>query len=189
MVCNANGSMKSPQEQLRDYEYYIEREINKINIYNVYWCFFELRSRSQIPTENILKNDALCKSQLIRALKFRKYSPRTLDIFLEESAKNSIPLPYVKWFYEDKRAALWLKMVLEKNEILSDSIFTESDVTIFIHNIIFNSNLFISNMKLHNRDHHNDNEAAVFNKKLSLEKLKEAYVHSKASSKDTKIFN
>lgn len=189
MVRNANDSMESPQEQLREYEDYIERKINKLNIYNVYWCFFELRSRSQIPTENILKNDALCKSQLIRALKFRKYSPRTLDIFLEESAKNSIPLPYVKWFYEDKRAALWLKMVLEKNEILSDLIFTESDVTIFIHNIIFNSNLFITNRILRNKDYDGDSAATVVNKKLSLETLKKAYIHSKVSSKDTKRLN
>lgn len=189
MVRNANDSMESSQEQLREYEDYIERKINKLNIYNVYWCFFELRSRSQIPTENILKNDALCKYQLIRVLKYRKYSPRTLDIFLEESAKNSIPLPYVKWFYEDKRAALWLKMVLEKNEILSDSIFTESDVTIFIHNIIFNSNLFITNMKLRDRDYYRDNEEIIFKKKLSLEYLKESYIISKNSPKNIKWLN
>lgn len=189
MVRNANDSMESPQEQLREYEDYIERKINKLNIYNVYWCFFELRSRSQIPTENILKNDALCKYQLIRVLKYRKYSPRTLDIFLEESAKNSIPLPYVKWFYEDKRAALWLKMVLEKNEILSDSIFTESDVTIFIHNIIFNSNLFITNRKLRDRDYYRDNEETIFKKKLSLEYLKESYILSNNSPKNIKWLN
>ena len=123
---------------LMENEKYIEKKVNALSIYNVYWCLYELGWRRQLPTETVLKNDSFCKLQLIRILKEQRYSVRSLNIFLEVSAENSIPLPYVKWFYEDARAALWLKMVLENTINSSEPIISKSDISIFIHDVIFN---------------------------------------------------
>ena len=176
---------KSLSELDRKKEEYIEKRINALSIYNVYWCLFELRSRAQLPAENILKDDSFCKLQLIRILKKQRYDSRSLNIFLEASAENSIPLSYVKWFYEDKRAALWLNMVLKKHNILTESIFIESDITIFVHNVIYNKHLFIRGRSLQ-AGHNTDNESLVSEKKVSLNFLKEAYFRNKVDPRDVK---
>lgn len=167
---------------LMENEKYIEKKVNALSIYNVYWCLYELGWRRQLPTETVLKNDSFCKLQLIRILKEQRYSVRSLNIFLEVSAENSIPLPYVKWFYDDTRAALWLKMVLENTINLNESTITESDITIFIHDIIFNKKLLILNKKIVEKN--SDSQIAF--KKITLEKLKEAYLLSQVNSKDIK---
>ena len=121
---------------LMENEKYIEKKVNALSVYNVYWCLFELRERGQLPTGTVLKNDSFCKLQLISLLKKHKYNVIKLNNFLEASAENSIPLSSVKWFYDDTRAALWLKMVLENTINLNESTITESDITIFIHDFI-----------------------------------------------------
>ncbi|MGP5303473.1 hypothetical protein [Psychrobacter celer] len=163
-------------------EKYIEKKVNALSIYNVYWCLYELRERAQLPTETVLKNDSFCKLQLIRILKEQRYSVRSLNIFLEVSAENSIPLPYVKWFYEDARAALWLKMVLENTINSSEPIISKSDISIFIHDVIFNKKLLVLNGEI--VDGNSDSQIAF--KKITLEKLKDAYLLSRVNSKDIK---
>lgn len=182
---NVIDDEKSLSELDRKKEEYIEKRINALSIYNVYWCLFELRSRARLPAENILKDDSFCKLQLIRILKKQRYDSRSLNIFLEASAENSIPLSYVKWFYEDKRAALWLNMVLKKHNILTESIFIESDITIFVHNVIYNKHLFIRGRSLQ-AGHNTDNESLVSEKKVSLNFLKEAYFRNKVDPRDVK---
>ena len=173
------------QNYTRRDEEYIEKRINALSAYNAYWCFFELRSQGRFPSKTILKDDAICKLQLIKFLKNAKYSPRSLDALLEISAVNSIPLSYVKWFYDDKRAALWLNMVLKKRDILHDSILIESEITNFIHNVIFNKNLLVTGKELREGDD-DYNESLISWKKISLTLLKTAYIRSKVSSKDTR---
>ena len=51
---------------LMENEKYIEKKVNALSIYNVYWCLYELGWRRQLPTETVLKNDSFCKLQLIR---------------------------------------------------------------------------------------------------------------------------
>lgn len=167
---------------LMENEKYIEKKVNALSIYNVYWCLYELGWRRQLPTETVLKNDSFCKLQLIRILKQRRYSVRSLNIFLEVSAENSIPLPYVKWLYEDARAALWLKMVLENTINSSESIITESDISIFIHDVIFNKKFLISDKKI--VEENSDSQVKL--KKITLKSLKDAYLLSQVNSKDIK---
>lgn len=174
-----NG-LRNGSDILIENEKYIEKKINALSVYNVYWCMYELRLRSQLPTDIILKDDSFCKLRLIRILKQRRYSTRSLNIFLEVSAENSIPLSYVKWFYDDIRAALWLKMVLRNTINSSESIITESDISIFIHDVIFNKKLLILNRKIVEKN--SDSQVAF--KKIALEKLKDAYLLSKVKSKD-----
>lgn len=174
-----NG-LRNSSEILIENEKYIEKKVNALSVYNVYWCLSELRERGQLPTGTVLKNDSFCKLQLIRILKQRRYNVRSLNIFLEVSAENSIPLSYVKWFYDDTRAALWLKMVLRNTINSSESIITESDISIFIHDVIFNRKLLLSNKKIVERN--SDSQVAL--KKITLELLKDAYLLSQVNSKD-----
>lgn len=174
--------MRNSSEILIEKEKYIEKKVNALSVYNVYWCLSELRERGQLQTGTVLKNDPFCKLQLIRILKQRRYSVRDLNIFLEVSAENSIPLSYVKWFYDDTRAALWLNMVLRNTINSSESIITESDVSIFIHDIIFNKKLLISNQEIVERT--NDSQVAL--KKITLGLLKDAYLLSRVNSTDIK---
>lgn len=167
---------------LMENEKYIEKKINALSTYNVYWGLSELRERGQLPTGTVLKNDSFCKLQLISLLKKHKYNVIKLNNFLEASAENSIPLSSVKWFYDDTRAALWLKMVLENTINSSESIITESDISIFIHDVIFNKKLLVLNGKI--VDGNSDSQIAF--KKITLEKLKEAYLLSQVNSKDIK---
>lgn len=176
-----NG-LRNSSEILIENEKYIEKKVNALSVYNVYWCLFELRERGQLPTGTVLKNDSFCKLQLIRILKQRRYSVRSLNIFLEVSAENSIPLSYVKWLYDDTRAALWLKVVLRNTINSSESIITESDISIFIHDVIFNKKLLVLNGEI--VDGNSDSQTAF--KKITLEKLKEAYLLSQVNSKDIK---
>lgn len=129
-----------------------------------------------------MKNDSFCKLQLIRILKEQRYSVRSLNIFLEVSAENSIPLPYVKWFYEDARAALWLKMVLENTINSSEPIISKSDISIFIHDVIFNKKLLILDKKI--VEENSDSQVKL--KKITLKSLKDAYLLSQVNSKDIK---
>lgn len=177
-----NTESKTSQDIHMENESYIEKKVNSLSTYNVYWCQSELRARSQLPTEGVLKNDALCKRQLIRVLKHKKYNPRRLDIFLESSAENSIPLSYIKWFYDDKRAALWLNMILKTYNISSNKILTESDIEIFTHDIVFNRGISISNNKIIETYDHL--EISLKNK--TLEFLKNTYLRSKVGEKDIK---
>lgn len=174
-----NG-LRNSSEILIENEKCIEKKVNALSVYNVYWCLSELRERGQLQTGTVLKNDSFCKLQLIRILKQRRYSVRSLNIFLEVSAENSIPLLYVKWFYDDTRAALWLKMVLRNTINSSESIITESDISIFIHDVIFNTKLLLSNKKIVERN--SDSQVAL--KKITLELLKAAYLLSRVNSKD-----
>lgn len=167
---------------LMENEKYIEKKVNALSIYNVYWCLYELGWRRQLPTETVLKNDSFCKLQLIRILKEQRYSVRSLNIFLEVSAENSIPLPYVKWFYEDARAALWLKMVLENTINSSEPIISKSDISIFIHDVIFNKKLLILDKKI--VEENSDSQVKL--KKITLKSLKDAYLLSQVNSKDIK---
>lgn len=167
---------------LMENEKYIEKKVNALSIYNVYWCLYELGWRRQLPTETVLKNDSFCKLQLIRILKEQRYSVRSLNIFLEVSAENSIPLPYVKWFYEDERAALWLKMVLENTINSSEPIISKSDISIFIHDVIFNKKLLILDKKI--VEENSDSQVKL--KKITLKSLKDAYLLSQVNSKDIK---
>ena len=73
---------KSLSELDRKKEEYIEKRINALSIYNVYWCLFELRSRARLPAENILKDDSFCKLQLIRILKKQRYDSRACLQFI-----------------------------------------------------------------------------------------------------------
>ena len=167
---------------LMENEKYIEKKVNALSIYNVYWCLYELGWRRQLPTETVLKNDSFCKLQLIRILKEQRYSVRSLNIFLEVSAENSIPLPYVKWFYEDARAALWLKMVLENTINSSEPIISKSDISIFIHDVIFNKKLLILDKKIVEEN----SNSQVKLKKITLKSLKDAYLLSQVNLKDIK---
>lgn len=161
-------------------EKYIEKRVNALSIYSVYWCMYELRLVGDLPTGTILKGDSFCKKRLIRILKQRAYSPRDLNRLLEASAENSIPLYYVKWFYEDRRAALWLNMVLKKYNIPSSSISIESNIDIFVHDVIFNIRVLIQNKKVVDQD----SDAQIKLKKKTLNLLKDAYLLSKLNSKD-----
>ena len=176
-----NG-LRNGREVLMDNEKYIEKKINSLSVYNVYWCMYELRLRGQLPTEIILKDDSSCKLRLIRILKKKRYDPKSLNIFLEVSAENSIPLSYVKWFYEDKRAALWLNMVLKQYGLPSNLVSIESDIDVFVHDVIFNRRVLIQNKNIVERD----SDAQIALKKETLDLLKDAYLLSKLQSKDIK---
>ena len=169
-------------KSLMENEKYIEKKINALNTYNVYWCLHELGWRGKLLEGRVLKNDSFCKLQLISLLKKHKYNVIKLNNFLEASAENSIPLSSVKWFYDDTRAALWLKMVLENTINLNESTITESDITIFIHDFIFNNKLLILNKKIVEKN----SDSQVKLKKITLESLKDAYLLSQVNSKDIK---
>ena len=154
-------------------EKYIEKRVNALSIYSVYWCMYELRLVGDLPTGTILKGDSFCKKRLIRILKQRPYSPRDLNSLLEASAENSIPLYYVKWFYEDRRAALWLNMVLKKYNIPSNLVSIESDIDVFVHDVIFNIRVLIQNKKVVDQD----SDAQIKLKEKTLNLLKDAYSH------------
>ena len=85
---------------------YIERKINSLSFYSAYWCLFGLRSLHILPEKWILRDDTRVKSKLIHILKKKNYSPKNLDRILQASADESVPISYVRWFYEDDRAAL-----------------------------------------------------------------------------------
>ena len=165
-------------------EKYIEKRVNALSIYSVYWCMYELRLVGDLPTGTILKDDSFCKKRLIRILKQRPYSPRDLNRLLEASAENSIPLYYVKWFYEDRRAALWLNMVLKKYNINipSNLVSIESDIDVFVHDVIFNRRVLIQNKKVVEHD----SDAQIALKKETLELLKDIYFLSKINLKDVR---
>ena len=182
MTEKPTNNEKSFKKSHEENEKYIEKRVNALSIYNVYWCMYELRLKVDLPTGTILKDDSLCKERLIRILKQRPYSPRDLNILLEASAEYSIPLYYVKWFYEDRRAALWLNMVLKKDNIPSSSISIESDIDIFVHDIIFNKRVLIENKEIIEKD----SDAQIALKKMTLELLKDAYLLSQVNSKDIK---
>ena len=164
---------------------YIEKKINSLSFYSAYWCLFGLRSLHKFPDKQILRDDTHVKSKLIHILKKANYSPKTLDEILQKSADESVPLSYVRWFYEDDRAALWLNMVLKKYNAASDYIQTKSDIAIFSHNLIFNANIRILGKAIHiGPDSYND--ALVLNKKQVLGFLERAYVRSKVGLGKTK---
>lgn len=164
---------------------YIEKKINSLSVYSAYWCLFTLRSLNKFLDRQILRDDTNVKSKLIRILKKVNYSPKNLDEILQISADESVPLSYVRWFYEDDRAALWINMVLKKYNVVSDYIQTKSDITIFAHNLIFNANIRISGKNIHiGSDSYND--SLVLNKKQVLGFLEQAYVRSKVGLGKTK---
>ena len=167
---------------------YIKSKVNALSIYNTYWCLVELRSRLTIQQQDILKNDPLCKLKLIETLKKQKYNPKDLDRLLEISTNNSIPLSYVKWFYEDNRAAIWLNMVLKNRNILADNIYKESDISIFIHNLIFNKKILVTAKEVYEGTE-GYNETLLYNKRLVLDLLETAYIRSKVPSKEMKWLN
>lgn len=157
---------------------YIEKKINSLSFYSAYWCLFGLRSLHKLPDKQILRDDNHVKSKLIHILKKANYNPKTLDEILQTSADESIPLSYVRWFYEDDRAALWLNMVLKKYNIAGDYIQTKTDIAIFAHNLIFNADIRISGKAIYIvSDSYND--SLVLNKKQALGFLEKAYVRSK----------
>lgn len=164
---------------------YIEKKINSLSFYSAYWCLFELRSLYALPEKQILRDDTRVKSKLIHILKKANCNPKKLDEILQTSADESVPLSYVRWFYEDDRATLWLNMVLKKYNVASGYIQTKSDIAIFAHNLIFNSNIRISGREIHiGYDSYND--ALVLNKKQVLGFLEQAYVRSKVGLGKTK---
>lgn len=164
---------------------YIEKKINSLSFYSAYWCLFKLRSLHKLPDRQILRDDTHVKSKLIHILKKANYNPKNLDGILQTSADESIPLSYVKWFYEDDRAALWINMVLKKYDVASDYIQAKSDIAIFAHNLIFNVNIRISGKEIHiGSDPYND--SLVLNKKQVLSFLEKAYVRSKVGLGKTK---
>lgn len=177
--------LRNSSEILIEKEKYIEKKVNALSVYNVYWCLSELHSRNKLRTEDIRKNDSLCKIQLVNALKRSKYGYKDIDAIFEISAVNNIPFSYVKWFYEDDRAALWLSMVLKGYGILSNAILSESDISILVHDIIFNRKLFIRN-NIFSEDGSNDTEWIVSSKKMALAKLKQDYLCTKVNEKDVK---
>ena len=167
---------------------YIEKKVNSLSIYNAYWCLCELRLRNNFPPTHILRDDPQCKFQLIRILKEANYTPENLNILLEISAKNSIPLSYVKWIYEDARAALWLYMILKKSNLPSNVIQSETDTLIFIHDFIFNMNLLVVGKELHKASVAY-NETLISNKMLVIKNLRRTYLYSKINAKEVKWLN
>tara|TARA_R100000935_G_scaffold24731_2_gene44359 strand:+ start:4082 stop:5680 length:1599 start_codon:yes stop_codon:yes gene_type:complete len=164
---------------------YIEKKINSLSFYSAYWCLFELRSLHRLPDRQILRDDTRIKLKLIRILKNANYSPKGLDEILQTSADESVPLSYVRWFYEDDRAALWINMVLKKYNVASGYIQTKSDIAIFAHNFIFNTNVQVLAKSIHiGSDSYND--SLVLNKKQVLGFLEQAYVRSKVGLGKTK---
>lgn len=164
---------------------YIEKKVNYLSAYSAYWCLFELRSLGELSLQDILKDDTHVKSKLINILKRKNCSPKFLDGILQVSADQSIPLSYVKWFYEDDRTTLWINMVLRKHGILNDYIRTKSDIAIFAHNLIFNTNLqLIGGIIDSNFDAYND--SLVLRKRQTLEFLQQAYNRSRIKLSETK---
>lgn len=164
---------------------YIENKINSLSIYNAYWFLFELRSNSISPPVYILKDDSLIKKQIISILKQLNCTPKNLDNFLQRSARNSIPLSYVRWFYEDARAALWLNMFLKKLKIVSNHINIDSDIDIFVHDLIFNEKLIFAAGNFQ-RAPDNYNESLIDRKKEALDTLRNIYINSSVGYKKTK---
>src|SRR5699024_1133208 len=143
-----NGSVNDIELSKKN-EKYIEQKVKALSVYNTYWCLLNLYSRGQLRTEEVRKNDSLCRDLLSNILK-RRYSTsrKDIDAIFETSAINNISFAYVKWFYENDRAALWLSMVLKGLDRISDPILTEADVSVIVHDIIFNRNLFIKNREI-----------------------------------------
>jgi uncharacterized protein YcfL len=164
---------------------YIEKKVNSLSFYSVYWCLFGLRSLYKLSEKQILRDDTNVKSKLIHILKKANYNPKSLDRILQTSADESIPLSYVKWFYEDDRAALWINMVLKKYNVVSDYIQTKSDIEIFAHNFIFNTNVQVLAKSIHTGPE-SYNDSLVLNKKQVLSFLEKAYVRSKVGLGKTK---
>lgn len=194
MSTSVNTSIFIPKERISKQEKYIKNKVNGLSSYNVYWCLFELRlqGRLKVHTQKILENDALCKFQLIKILKQEQYRTDgiNVDTLLETIAENNIPFSYVKWFYNDKRAAIWLKIVLEKHNFASETIFIESDIAIFVHDIIFNRQLNVIGRKICELlgQEADNGESLIFYKVMIFEYLKEAYISSKIDSKGKKWF-
>lgn len=182
---DANQNLNNRQSIATKNDEYIEKKINNLSIYNAYWCLFELRSQHKIPSAYILKDDSLSKNRIIIILKQSKCTPKKLDNFLQTSAMNSIPLSYVRWFYEDARAALWLNMVLKKLNIISNHISIESDIEIFAHDLIFNEKLMFAAGNFH-RAPDSYNESLIARKKEALDILKNIYINSSVGYKKTK---
>ena len=180
-----NGSVNGIELSKKN-EKYIEQKVKALSVYNTYWCLLNLYSRGQLRTEEVRKNDSLCRDLLSNILK-RRYSTsrKDIDAIFETSAINNISFAYVKWFYENDRAALWLSMVLKGLDLISDPILTEADISVIVHDIIFNRNLFIKNRDIC-EGNSDDEEWIVTSKKLSLIKLKQVYSNNKISEKDIK---
>lgn len=188
-VVNDNGVQNrsgKPKQYISNSEY-IEKKIHSLSIYDAYWCLFELRSQHRVPQSYILKDDSGSKLKVISILKGCNYRHKDLDKFLQTSAKNSIPLSYVKWFYEDARAALWLYMVLKKFNIVNNHISLDSDIAIFVHDIVFNKKLAIREGRLCEVEVDDTYyERWIGNKKKSLDVLKNAYLRSSVEPKKTR---
>ncbi|WP_369957826.1 hypothetical protein AB8P72_12580 [Psychrobacter sp. CLB018] len=180
-----NGSVNGIELSKKN-EKYIEQKVKALSVYNTYWCLLNLYSRGQLRTEEVRKNDSLCRDLLSKILK-RRYSTsrKDIDAIFETSAINNISFAYVKWFYENDRAALWLIMVLKGLDLISDPILTEADISVIIHNIIFNKNIFIRKGLVYEGDS-DDEEWIITSKKLSLTHLKQVYIHNKVSEKNIK---
>ena len=185
MIEDTNQHKNALEKHIAERDKHIEKKVNSLSVYNVYWCLAELHSRGKLRTEDVRKNDSLCKIQLVNTLKRSNYAYKDIDAIFEISAVNNIPFSYVKWFYEDNRAALWLSMILKGCGILSNAILSESDLSILIHDIIFNRNLFIRGEKLI-EDDSSDSEWIVSSKKISLAYLKQAYIRTKVNEKGLK---
>ena len=185
MITTINQNGSASEKRIAERDKYIEKKVNSLSVYNMYWCLSELHSRNKLRTEGIRKNDSLCKIQLLNTLKRSKYSYKDIDAIFEISAVNNLPFSYIKWFYEDDRAALWLSMVLKGYGILNDTILIESDISILVHDIIFNKKLFVRNSILC-EDDSNDNEWIIFSKKISLAYLKQTYILTKVNERDVK---
>ena len=178
-----NGSNRSKKYISNDE--YIEKKIDRLSIYDTYWCLFMLRSQHKIPQSYILKDDAGSKLSIISILKDHSCTKKDIDRFLQTSARNSIPLSYVKWFYEDARAALWMHMALKKLNIISDPIGIESDIAIFVHDVIFNRKFAIGEEELCEVPD-TYYERWIINKKKGLDVLKNIYLRSSVEPKETK---
>ncbi|WP_252962970.1 hypothetical protein [Psychrobacter sp. PSP] len=187
-------NQKAQSKYIPDLEY-ITKKVNALSVYDTYWCLFYLRSIHKYKYEYILKNDKNVKLQLLNYFSEKNLSKHAVDSILKKSADNNIPYKYTKWFYNNKRAALWLYMVLKYQGLLdnylavnSNQLALDSDIDIFIHDIIFNIHFQILEDSITERDE-GDVRTNIYFKKSSFDFLNKVYLLSGVENQSLKWIN
>ena len=63
MIEDTNQHKNALEKHIAERDKHIEKKVNSLSVYNVYWCLAELHSRGKLRTEDVRKNDSLCKIQ------------------------------------------------------------------------------------------------------------------------------
>lgn len=125
----------------------IDKVIARMSNYEAYWHAVNYNQHKK-SLDPILLDDIFIKRTLGCNLKSYIKSERDLTRFLDLTGFISIPIERVRWFYNDQRAAFWLRIISDRDNPNLDSIYSTTDIDVFKHNLIFNKDLAIANRRI-----------------------------------------